>query len=194
MEAVQVRLVNALLKPTRTILVLGFMVCACVRPDQKNRSLLEGYAAPVSDPPAVRKATPTEAADFRFRFENRCVVEIIDAFRMTYQTGAMAVPIPMRLTNHERAAILEVVTAIRFFDLPPAMFQPDGSKMTLELVVDNGVAYHAVRWRMPPSWPYSDDHPASDEYRRLMRLVRTIRDVVHARPEVDEVRPGGCGC
>jgi hypothetical protein len=193
-EAVQVRLVNALLKLIRTSLVLGLMVCACVRPDQENRSLLEGYPAPVTDPPAVRNPTPTEAADFGFRFENRCVVEIIDAFRMTYQTGAMAVPIPMRLTNHERATILEAVTAIRFFDLPPAMFQPDGSKMTLELAVDNGVAYHAVRWRMPDSWPYSDDHPASDEYRRLTKLVRTIRDVVHARPEIDKVRPRGSGC
>ena len=170
------------------------MATACVRPHQEDRSLLDGYPAPVSDPPAVRNPTASEAADFGFRFQSKCVFEIIDAFRMTYQTGAMAVPVPMRLTNHERATILEVVTAIRFFDLPAAMFQPDGSKMTLELAVHNGVAFHAVRWRMPDSWPYSDNHPASDEYRRLTKLVRTILDVVHARPEVDKVRPRGCGC
>ena len=185
---------NSLLKPQRTLLMVILMVCGCVQPNQENRSLLDGYPAPVSDPPAVRNPTPIEAADFGFRFESRCIVEIIDAFRMTYQTGAMSVPISMRLTNHERATILEVVTAIRFFDLPTAMFQPDRSKMTFELAVHNGVAYHAVRWRMPDSWRYSDDHSVSDEYRRLTKLVRTIRDVVHARPDVAPFRPRGCGC
>jgi hypothetical protein len=91
------------------------MVCGCVQPNQENHSLLDRYPPSVSDPPAVRNPTPTEAANFGFRFQSNCVVEIIDAFRMTYQTGEMAVPIPMRLTNHERTTILEVVTAIRLF-------------------------------------------------------------------------------
>jgi hypothetical protein len=174
-------------------LVVVLLACACT-PHPENCSLLDGYPAPVSDPPAVRNPTPAEAADFGFRFESGCPGEIINAFRNTYQTYGMAVPVPMRLTNHERATILEVVSAIRFFDLPSTMNQPDPpdlsrlSGLTFELAVHNGVAYHAVRWRVTSNWPYSDERT------RLMKLLQKILDVVHARPEVALVRPRGCGC
>lgn len=179
---------NSLLKPRRTLLLVILVVCGCVQPNQENRSLLDGYPAPEADPPEVRNPTPAEAANFGFRFESRCVFEIIDAFRKTYHTYGMTAPIPMTLTNHERATILEVVAAVRFFDLPATMNYPDMSKMTSELAVHNGIAYHAVRWRRTANFPYSEEH------HRLLKLVRTILDVVHARPEVSPFRPRGSGC
>src|SRR5688572_31235209 len=109
---------NSLLTPRRTLLLVILMVCGYAQPDQENRSLLDGYPASEAAPPAVRNPAPAEAANFGFRLESRCVFEIIDAFRKTYDTDSMAAPIPMTLTNHERATILEVVAAVRFFDLP----------------------------------------------------------------------------
>ena len=191
---------NSLLKlrPQPTLLAVVLLVGGCAPPHPENRSFLDGYPAPVSDPPAGRNPTPAEAADFGFRFESGCG-EIINAFRNTYQTDGMAAPVPMRLTSHERAAILEVVSAIRFFDLPPTMNQPNPPDLArptrltfvnreFELAVHNGVAYHAVRWREPPNGA------DSDERSRLMKLLQKILDVVHARPEVALVRPQGCGC
>jgi hypothetical protein len=152
--------------------------------------VFDGYGNPA--PTATRNTSAVRAADFGFRYESKdCPYEIIDAFKNTYRTYRMAAPIPMRLTDAERAAIAQVVAATRFFELPRTMDQPDSSALpasAFELAVYDGVGYHQVLWRISSGWTLTD------EGGRAVKVLRTIYDVVHARPDVAQVQPRGDGC
>jgi hypothetical protein len=154
--------------------------------------LFEGYPAVASDRPAKREPTAAEAADFGFRYESKgCPFEIIDTFKSTYRTKGMPVPAGIRLTDDERAAILQVVTDIRFFDLPSRINEPDTSELnggTYELAIHDGVAYHMVQWRITSGFI------STDVGSRLLKLHHTILNLVHARPDVVRLQPLGCGC
>ena len=171
------------LKFQRTVLVVALLVSACAGPHDENRSLFDGYPAVVSEPRA-------QDADFGFRYASKgCPYEIIDAFRHTYRTNGMDVPIPMKLTDNERAIIFRAVIDSGFFDLPPSMNAPEAAERgadTHELSVWN-VSYHKVLWRNVSRSGSPDDE-------RVMKLLRTIHDVVHARGDVARVQPKGCGC
>ena len=150
--------------------------------------MFDGYPAPASDRPATH-SNSVQDADFAFRYESKwCGFEVIDAFRGTYHVNGMAAPIPMTLTNDERAIIFRAVIASGFFDFPQTVNQPEMAKRaadTYELAVRN-VSYHAVLWRTRSHW--------TDAEYDLMKLRGTILNVVHARPDVARARPRGCGC
>ena len=140
----------------------------------------------------VVEPPPPQAENFGFRYESKgCPFEIIDAFNDTYRQYGMAVPMPMRLTDSERAAIYEAVSTTGFFDLPRWMNRPDTSDLnggTYELEVRNGVANHTALWRNTWEWTLTD------EGERLMKLHMTILKIVRARADVVQVQPKGCGC
>ena len=152
--------------------------------------MFDGYPAVAFDRPETRN-TSAQDADFGFRYESKgCPFEVIDAFKGTYRTYGMAVPIPMRLTDDERATIFRAVVASGFFDLPRIVNQPETAERgadTYELAVWN-VSYHAVLWRLTSDWT------STDAGSRLMKLHHTFLDVVHARPDVARAQPLGCGC
>jgi hypothetical protein len=165
------------------------LLCACGPSNHEGRSLFDGYPA-VAFAPATRN-TAAQDPDFGFRYESKgCPYEVIDAFKGTYRTYGMTVPIPMKLTEDERATIFKAIVASRFFDLPRTINQPHTAEWgadTYKLAVWN-VSYHAVLWEMTSDWQ------STDAGSRLMKLHRTIVEVVHARPDVARAQPIGCGC
>jgi hypothetical protein len=160
--------------------------CGCAPPNHQTRSLFDGYR-PVERPQT--RNTSGQDADFGFRYEAKtCPFEVIDTFKETYRTCGMKTPIPMKLTDDERAIIFRAIVASDFFDLPQAVNQPEAAEWkpdTYELAVWN-VSYHRVLWRLPSLFPSTDED--------FVKLLLTIRRVVHSRPDVARVQPRGCGC
>ena len=172
----------------RTFPVVVLLLCLCAAVNRERRSLFDGSSAPASDRPATH-SNSVQDADFAFRYESKwCGFEVIDAFNGTYHVNGMAAPIPMKLTDDEKAVIFRAVIASGFFDFSRNMNQPEKAELaahTYELAVRN-VSSHAVLWRTHSRWTGADYD--------LMNLRATILRVVHARPEVARARPRGCGC
>jgi hypothetical protein len=130
----------------------------------------------------VQAAEP--ASDFAFRLENKsCRYERIDSFDGTVSV-LRAEPIPMTLSDPQRRAIFQAVTAWSFFDLyiPPP--PPSGNTVGVwDLLVQHDRRTHRVTADL-----------ASEQARPLAMLVETISDVVRrTSPEIERLfRGGGC--
>ena len=116
--------------------------------------------------------------DFAFRYESKgCRFETVDTFNSTYYIFGLGAPIRLMLTDAERATIFRAVSQARFFQLPPAVNEPDLLD-TFEIRVRASGVQHTVLWRYSTQWKLTEPG------QRLGKLHQTIVDVVRARSEI----------